>query len=172
MKRDWEDDFGEGRRFAPDDVICKGDAKKVMEHAVARRAMNSAKIAEESQYVWHMGKREKINPTYRARAIATKQLREQLKTYSGSPEVASDMLFDLKKKCDDQGLDFTDACNASISGMKGFGIVGPEIEAKAAPDSEPKKPLASRISHWLWKRGLLPSFLHKNELSVDEADKT
>lgn len=75
----------------------------VDETAMSRRAdtlrrKNSYNISEANKHVGGNPANPLLNPEYVARAEATKKLREQYKTYSGSDEVAKDVLFGLRKE--------------------------------------------------------------------------
>ena len=170
MKRG-EDDYDNQYRFGPNDVICKGDADQLRRALKPKIQENHAKYDTMANMVCYMGKMVPMNPEYRARAIETKRLREQLKTYSGSDEIASDLLFETKKLADAQGMDFAIAARREIDAMRGMGIDGPKMNEVYVPKPEPRKPLASRFLHWLWKSGFPVGRFIKKELDVDEASK-
>jgi hypothetical protein len=86
------------------------------------------------------------NPEYRARMERTKKLRDALKTYSGDKDCAEDILFDLKKRAEKNGLDFN-----AIALDKLYEIKGKElpktlhtINRESLPEREP-----SPFSMWV-----------------------
>jgi hypothetical protein len=118
--------------------------------------------------VFNMGELVDENPEYVALAKNTKKLREQLKAYSGSSELASDLLFQSKKEADEKGKDFGIVAKEKVNEMKGYDIVGPEIQFKPVEPVK-KKSLAGRLAHKLWKMGLPIGMLLN--LDVEEADR-
>ena len=160
-------------RMKPDDVlfVAKWSMEDLRKLIVARKAQNKAMIEEAQKHVGGNLDRPLLNPEYVARAEATKKLKQQLKTYSGSSGIANDLLFNIKSCCDAENLNFTKVAQEEIRRMKGLSVVGPSI-LKEEIKAKPKNKLASRFKHWLWKHGLLPThFITKKELSIEEANK-
>lgn len=103
-----------------------------LNRAAGRKSMsNKAFYAEEAKYVSEGGRRVLANPEYAARHEETKKLREQFKKYSGSPEVASDLLFEAKLKSDAHGKDFGTAAAELIDKMKGEHLEAPEEQQQS-----------------------------------------
>ena len=73
------------------------DEEKLRKLVRARIQRNRYHIAEDFRHVDGNRNKPLLNPEYLARAEATKKLREQYKTYSGSDEIAKDVLFGLRK---------------------------------------------------------------------------
>jgi hypothetical protein len=143
--------------------------EKMVAAGKRNQSRNSAYYGKESKYVSHMGERVLSNPEYVARLVETKKLREQLKTYTGSPEYASDLLFEAKKDADSMGADWTFMCQ-----KVGYEMMGNHLTYVVKNTTneviKPKKPLASRILHQLWKMGFPVARFIKKELSVNEAN--
>lgn len=176
MSKDWRenitDDYRQESRKWFDEAFKNVDPDKFM--AGARRTITKSKAFLDSQkdMVWDQGKLVPINPEYLARAEATKKLKEQLKTYTGSTEFASDLLYLMKKEADAEGRDFSKAALNKIEEMKGNLVDNfEEIDQIIKEAETPKKPLASRILHKLWKWGFPVGIFIRKELSVEEADK-
>ena len=111
--------------------------------AESLKARNQQRFEEDAKYVWHLGKRELINPEYLERARATKELREKLQNYTGSPEAASDLLFALKKEVDQNGQDFTQIAKKKTQEMVGAPVV--------ADLPVPAKLAAARVAWEYWR---------------------
>lgn len=84
------------------------DSVKLKKHAQINRALYKERIDSFRDKVWDGKSFQIINQEYADRAIATRKMREEYTKYSGSPELASDLLFELKLKADKEGLNFTD----------------------------------------------------------------
>lgn len=146
----------------------KGCSPEQWQAALApRKARNRRLYGEMGKWVNGNVGGELLNPEYLARADNTKKLREQLKRYAGSPEAASDILFSTKKEADAKGQDFSMAALDKIDEL---------IGKTEEPDPifipvQPKKSLAGRLAHKLWKMGFPMGKFFKNKLEVEEADK-
>lgn len=146
----------------------KGCSPEQWQAALApRKARNRRLYGEMGKWVNGNIGGDLLNPEYLARAENTKKLREQLKKYSGSPESASDILFGMKKESDAKGEDFSMAALDRLDEIIGKTNDPEPIFVQV----KPKKSLAGRLAHKLWKMGFPMGIFLKDKLEVEEADK-
>lgn len=98
------------------------DEEQLREVAERKITRNREFITKDSEFVWTPSGKQKINPEYRARAIATKELIGKLKAYSGDSGLASDLLFNFKKEADLYCTDFTQVAREQKSILEGHGV--------------------------------------------------
>ena len=134
-----------------------------------------AKFAEASQHVGGNITAPLLEKEYLDRAHATKELREKLKTYSGSADFASDELFRIKKEADEAGKDFVKVAQDIVIEMKGPEIDPVELRVKFSGNGpiqkeDKEQSLAQDFLHLLWKHGFPVEKFIKKRLSVKIAE--
>lgn len=111
-------------QFQPDSwgLFClnTSDPEKLIKAATINKARNKGMIDEANRHVGGNPEAPLLNPDFVARAEATKELRKKLKDYSGSDELASDMLFAAKVEADRSKQDFTAVAKKQVEDMVGF----------------------------------------------------
>lgn len=81
--------------------ICTADIEKLKKAVKHNIEYNHARISDDNRYVTTPTGRDLINPEYLARSETAKALKKRYKTYSGSPEIASDIVFAMKQEYGD-----------------------------------------------------------------------
>lgn len=109
--------------FQPDSwaIFCfnTADPEPIIKAAIRKQLQNKEMIDEAWKHVDGNPNKPLLDPVFIQRAKNTKALREKLKTYTGSAENASDVLFAIKRQADSLGLDFKDAALDQVEKMQG-----------------------------------------------------